>query len=324
MQRHPLVLSAVLFALLTGCRLPEGEGAYYSGTIEAVEVDVVPDVAGRILTRPVDEGSLVAAGEVVATIDPEPYLNAVRETEAALDEARARLDLLAAGYRREEVTAAEREVDEATAQVALARTQLRRIEILVEGRIATDEDLDRARRDVDVAAARLAASRARLDLLARGYRREEVAQARAEVARLDALLAQRQLDLDRTTVRAPIAGTVTGKILEAGEYARAGSPIVSVADLESLYTWVYLSEVDLPRVTVGDAVRVRIDGVTDRTFPGTVSYIAPQAEFTPRNVQTREDRVQLVFGVKVSVPNPDGVLKIGIPADVLLSDAGAP
>jgi HlyD family secretion protein len=322
-MRLVFALPAALLAVLTGCGLPEGDGTYYSGTIEAVEVDVVPDVSGRILTRPVDEGSVVAAGDVVATIDPEPYRNALRETEAALSEAGARLDLLAAGYRREEVTAAEREVDEATAQVALARAQLERVEALVKNRIATEEDRDRARRDVDVAKARLAAAGARLDLLARGYRKEEVAQARAEVARLEALLAQRRLDLDRTTVLSPLTGTVTEKILEAGEYARAGSPIVSVADLENLYTWVYLSEVDLPRVRIGDAVSVRIDGAPDRSFPGKVSYISPQAEFTPRNVQTREDRVQLVFGVKVSVPNPDGILKVGIPADVVLP-AGAP
>jgi HlyD family secretion protein len=203
--------------------------------------------------------------------------------------------------------------------VALAVTQLRRIETLVGGKIATQEDLDRAQRDVEVANARLAAAAARFDLLTRGYRTEEVAQGRAEVARLEALLAQRRLDLDRTTVRAPIAGTVTEKILEAGEYAREGSPIVTIADLMNLYTWVYLSEADLPRVSIGDAVDVRIDGAPDRSFPGTVAYISPQAEFTPRNVQTREDRVQLVFGVKVAVPNPDGTLKIGIPADVVLN-----
>jgi len=324
MQRHAYFPLAALLTVLTGCEIPGGQRPLYSGTIEAVEVDVVSDVSGRILSRPVDEGVNVGAGDVVATIDPEPYLNAARETEAALSEAGARLDLLTAGYRKEEITAAAREEDEARAQVELARTQLRRIEILVDGRIATAEDLDRARRDVDVAKARLAAATARLDLLTGGFRKEEVAQARAEVARLEALLAQRRLDLDRTTVRAPIAGTVTEKILEAGEYARAGSPIVSVADLKNLYTWVYLSEVDLPRVTIGEAVDVRIDGAPDRSFPGTVAYISPQAEFTPRNVQTREDRVQLVFGVKVSVPNPDGTLKVGIPADVVLRDAVAP
>jgi len=322
MRRTFFVLLAALLPGLAGCR-SGGEEVLYSGTIEAVEVDVVPDVNGRILTRPVDEGAQVAAGDVVATIDPESYRNAANETEAALSEANARLELLASGYRKEEVTAAAREVDEAKAQVELARTQLERIETLVEQKIATTEELDRARRDVDVVRARLAAAEARLSLLTRGYRKEEVAQAVAEGQRLEALLAQRRLDLDRTTVRAPIAGTVTEKILEAGEYARAGSPIVSVADLKNLYTWVYLSEVDLPRVKIGDTVQVRIDGAPDRTFPGTVAYISPQAEFTPRNVQTREDRVQLVFGVKVSVPNPDGILKIGIPADVVL-DAGGP
>ena len=128
----------------------------------------------------------------------------------------------------------------------------------------------------------------------------------------------RALDLERTTVRSPIAGTVTEKLMEAGEYARPGSPIVSVADLVHLYTWVYLSEVELGKVRLGDQVDVRIDAYPGRNFPGKIVYISTQAEFTPKNVQTVEDRVQLVFGVKVAVDNPGGELKVGIPADVAL------
>ncbi len=287
-------------------------------------MDVVPEVSGRILTRPVDQGYAVAIGDVIATIDPEPYRIALEETEAALASARSRRALLTSGYRKEEVESAAREVEEAEAQLEQAEARIRRVEELVSGKVSTPDELDLARRDRDVARARLEGSRERHSLLTRGYRSEEIEGARSEVRRLEAVLEQRQLDMDRTTVRSPVGGTVTEKIQEPGEYARPGSPIVSVADLVNLFTWVYLGESELPRIRLGDDVAVRVDAFPEKDFPGKVVYISTEAEFTPRNVQTAEDRVQLVHGVKVSVINPDGALKVGIPADVLLRRHGAP
>lgn len=325
-RRHPLVCLVILVSLpggLAACRGDRNQLPVYSGTIEAVEVDVVPEVSGRILQRPVDQGTVVSAGDVVAIIDPAPYRNALEETQGALREASARLDLLRKGYRTEEVEGAARDLDEARAQVTLTEAQLRRVQDLFRAEVVSQEDVDRAQRDIDVARARQASAEQKHRLLKRGFRPEEIEQASAEVARLESLLAQRQLDLDRTTVRSPLQGTVTEKIQEPGEYARPGSPIVSVADLGHLYVWVYLNTVEQGRLKVGDDVSVRVDAYKGRTFPGRVVYISPQAEFTPRNVQTAEDRVQLVFGVKVAVDNPDGALKAGLPADVLLKDRAA-
>jgi HlyD family secretion protein len=317
------LLLLIPIVVLPACRGQGDRGSVYSGTIEAVEVDVVPEVSGRILERRVDQGDQVAAGDVVAIVDPAPYRIALDETNAALREARARLNLLRAGFRTEEVEGAARQVDEARAQVTLAEAQLRRMSDLFERRVVSQDDLDRARRDLDVARAREAAATQRHRLLERGYRPEEIEQAAAEAARLESLLAQRQLDLDRTTVRSPLQGTVTEKIQEPGEFARPGSPIVSVADLQHLFVWVYLNTVEQGRLKVGDDVSVQVDAYRGRAFPGRVVYVSPQAEFTPRNVQTAEDRVQLVFGVKVAVDNPDGALKAGLPADVLLKDTAA-
>jgi len=318
----PLLLAAAL-SLTGGCSRGDGGDPVYSGTIEAVEVDVVAEVAGRILERPVDEGYAVEPGTLIAKIDPEPYRLAVEETQASLREARARLALLEAGYRTEEIEEARRNLQEAEAQVDLARTQVARVENLVAQAVSTQEDLDIARRDLQVATARAQAARARLDLVERGYRLEDKKQAEAEVGRLEALLASRQFDLDRTQVVSRVAGTVTQKLQEPGEYAGVGSPIVTVADLANLYTWVYLGEAELGRIRLGDDVAVRIDSYPGRDFPGRVVYISDEAEFTPKNVQTVEDRVQLVFGVKVAVANPDGALKVGVPADVLLRNHSA-
>ncbi|HET6372967.1 MAG TPA: HlyD family efflux transporter periplasmic adaptor subunit [Candidatus Polarisedimenticolia bacterium] len=304
---------------LAQCSSRGPAGPVYSGTVEAVEVDVVPEVAGRILALGVDQGHVVEAGSLIATIDPASYRITLAEAEAAADGARAKLALVSAGYRTEEIDAAARQSDEAAAQLAQATARVARVEDLVSQRVATQDDLDIARRDRDVAEARLAAARQRHALLARGFRRQEIEQARADLARLEAQRDRARLDLERTEVRSPLKGTVTQKLQEPGEYARPGSPIVSVADLDNLFTWVYLSEVELPRVRVGDEVSVRIDAFPGRAFPGRVVYISPEAEFTPKNVQTVEDRVQQVYGVKVAVANPDGTLKVGIPADVALT-----
>jgi len=315
----PRVAATLLpLLLLSGCFGLSQNPATYSGTIEAVEVDVVAEVSGKILQRPVDQGDAVEAGTVIATIDPEPYRTALAEAEAALEGAEAQLALLASGFRREEVEAAAREVDAAQAQLHQIEARLARVEALRADQIISAEEIDVARRDRDVASARLGAARQRLALLARGHRPEEIQQAHADVSRAAAARDRSRLDLDRTVITSPLKGTVTEKLREPGEYVTPGAPIVSVADLVNLYTWVYLSEVDLPKLHLGQKVSVRVDAYPGRDFRGEVVYVSSVAEFTPRNVQTAEDRVQLVFGVKVAVTNPDGALKAGIPADVLL------
>lgn len=324
-MRGPTPLFFATIALLTvACPRGNGRNAVYSGSIEAVEVDVVPEVSGRIVARKVDQGDGVSKGDTIATIDPEPYRIALAETEAALAGARAKLAQMTSGYRREEVDTATHQMQEAGAQLTQAEARVKRVEDLVGQQIASPDDLDVARRDRDVARARLEAARSQLALLSHGYRREEVEQAASEVSRLEAIRDQRRLDLERTTVKSPISGTVTEKLQEPGEYAKPGTPIVSVADLENLYTWVYLGEADLPKMSIGQSATVRVDGLPGREFPGKVVYVSKIAEFTPKNVQTVQDRVQLVFGVKVAVPNPDGSLKVGIPADVILKQERTP
>jgi HlyD family secretion protein len=316
----------VLLALLAAgaCTEKGGEGRRYSGTIEAVEVDVIPEISGRIVSRPVDEGDRVQRGDLIAEIDAEPYRITLASTEAGLAEAKARLALLTSGYRQEEISQAAGELAEARAQLELARTQQKRIDSLVSQHVASEDQGDVARRDIEVAQARLAAAQARYDLLFTGYRTEEIDQARAEVARLEAEADRGRLDVARTRVVSPLDGTVTEKLQEPGEYARPGSPIVTVADLTNLYTWVYLSTLEVPEVRLGESATVYVDAFADREFPGRIVFISQEAEFTPKNVQTVDDRVQLVFAVKVAVANPDGVLKAGLPADVAFRPAHSP
>ena len=141
----------------------------------------------------------------------------------------------------------------------------------------------------------------------------------------DARLAQAQTALvlarrvlDNSYVISPLSGTVTNKVVEVGDLATPGGVIVAVSKLDTMNLIIYVSETELPRVKLGAEAEVRIDGGDQKVYPGRVTYISPTAEFTPKNIQTREDRVKLVFGVKIQIPNPDGALKPGLPADATI------
>ena len=124
--------------------------------------------------------------------------------------------------------------------------------------------------------------------------------------------------LDNSYVISPLSGTVTNKVVEVGDLATPGGVIVAVSKLDTMNLIIYVSETELPRVKLGAEAEVRIDGGDQKVYPGRVTYISPTAEFTPKNIQTREDRVKLVFGVKIQIPNPDGALKPGLPADATI------
>jgi len=145
----------------------------------------------------------------------------------------------------------------------------------------------------------------------------DVAQAQADSARTAVALAEEQLGY--AVVTSPLDGFVTHKLVEAGELVFPGSALFSVSDLSRAHLTVYLTERELGRVFIGQKAAVSIDAFEKRTFPGEVVYISPEAEFTPKNVQTKEDRVKLVFAVKIDIPNPDELLKPGLPADAVLN-----
>ncbi len=159
-----------------------------------------------------------------------------------------------------------------------------------------------------------------------GIRQQDAVASRAQLAQAQALLQQAEIMRSYTILKAPLAGVVVAKNVEVGDLVGVGAPVVTVADLSQVYLRVFVSESDLARVKLGQAVDVRVDGLSGRTFRGTVNQINSNAEFTPRNVQTKEERVKLIFGVKVALPNPDGILKPGLPADavILVADAASP
>ena len=328
--RAPLAAGlAVTLVVLAGCRMPwadeESAGSIeLSGTVEARQVDLAFQVRGRIAELAVDEGGQLETGELAARLDSRDYRAALARAEAEAEAARNHLARLEAGSRTQEIRAAEARLAEARAERTFARAEVQRVEGLIGRDLASREELDRARRNRDVAQARVAAAEESLALLREGPRKEEIAQARAELEARQAAVDAASLDLQHTRLESPVPGTVTTRLAEAGEVVAPGQPVLRVADLTRPWVRAYLPEPDLARVRPGQTADVRVDGLPGHVFEGTLSFIAPEAEFTPKTVETRALRVDLVYRVKVRVEDPEGRLKVGMPADVRVSPAKSP
>jgi HlyD family secretion protein len=289
-----------------------------SGTIEAVEVRVAAKVPGQVLELAVEEGARVEAGAVLATIDHASLDIQLRQAQAGVALAEAQLALLVEGARAEDIQQARAALSQAEAGLKVATDDAVRMRELARTGSVTPKQRDDAEARLTVAEAQRSAAAEAVRKLERLARPAEVRAAEARVAQAGAaadLLAKTIAD---ATVVAPAGGVVTHKAVEAGETVTPGATLFTVADLARVHVMIYVNEVDLDRVRLGDPVEVRIDAFPERAFEGRVTYISPEAEFTPKNVQTKDDRVKLVFGVKVEIPNPDGALKPGLPADAVL------
>ena len=303
MKHLPIILLVVALAL-SGCGRGDGNSITATGTIEATEVTVSAQAGGIVAHRLVDEGFSVQAGDTLVLIDPADWRLQLRQAEGGYNMAKAQYDLAVRGARSEDITQAE-------ATFANAATDQKRMEELAATRSIPQKQLDDAR-------TRFTVAEQTLEKLRRGSRPEEVEAARG---RMDQARAQRdalQKKVSDCAVLAPITGSVTKRFIEAGELAGTGTPLVRLADLREMDITIYVSEAQLPNVTLGQNASVRVDAFSRRQFDGKVVFISSVAEFTPKNIQTSDERTKLVFAVKVRVPNPDGFLKAGIPADVIL------
>jgi HlyD family secretion protein len=286
-----------------------------TGTIEAIQVDVSARIAGRITERPVNEGDRVVAGQVLVRLDEAELAAEVRRQEAAVRTAQSTLNDLVAGARREEMEDARAALQSASATREWTERDFRRAEGLFRQTLIAAQEVDRARQAYEVAAAQEKSARQKLLLLEAGSRPDQVEAARGQLAQARNALDTARTRLKEMTVSSPLDGVVLRKNLEVGELANPGVPILTLMNPSDIWVRAYVPEEEVARIKVGSPVRVSVDGYPARRFPGRITEIASEAEFTPRNVQTRQERVNLVFRIKIAVDNPEGILKPGMPAD---------
>ena len=301
-----------------------------SGYVEATEVRVAAEVGGRVLEMRVVEGARVAAGDVIATLDTADTALALQRTQAERAHAEAQLALLRAGSRPEDIRqaasqaqSAQAEIRGAEAELQGATADLERFEGLLRANAGSVKQRDDARTRKDVAASRVRAAQERAqaanDALARvraGARPQELDAARARVAAIDAEIASLQKNAGDAIVKAPVGGIVTAKLLDAGEMAAPRAALAVITDLDHAWANVYVDERLVPTLKIGQAAAILTDA--GQRLPGTISFISPKAEFTPRNVQTAEERSKLVYRVKITADNREGILKPGMPVEAEL------
>ena len=314
--RGTLLLLAAMAA--GGCARKAGDGAIVaSGHVEATRVRVSSKIAGRLQSLAVKEGDAVEAGREIGRIDPTDLQLALQQARAERDQASAQLRLRLAGARREDVAELEAQVRSLEVELADAKLDLERMQALLDRGSGTTKSRDDAKARRDVLAQKLAAMNQSLARMRAGSRDEEKDAARAGLAATDARIAQIEQQLRDAVITSPLAGVVTEKVAEAGELLSAGAPIGEVTTLQDSWRTVYLPDADLARIRFGQPAEITTDG--GQKGKGTVSFIASQAEFTPKNVQTRDERVKLVFKVKIALDNADGVFKPGMPAEARLT-----
>jgi len=289
-----------------------------SGIVEVTEVDVAFEVPGTIVARFVDEGAAVDKGEPIAQLDEREYRLQVERAQAAKAAAEARYALLTRGARGQEVDQALAALESAEADVQLRQRDFDRIEELFRQGIAAQADFDRARTALSTAQAARDAARARLNMLKEGFRTEEIEEGRARLREAEKALEVAELNLSRCRLFAPITGRVLSKNREVGETVAPGTPVVTMGDLAHPWLNVYVSERDLGRIRLGMKASIYVDAYPGRPFEGRVAYVADKSEFTPKNIQTQDERVKLVYRVKIELENPEGVLKPGMPADAVI------
>lgn len=286
-------LTALVLLIASGCgeeeSLPSG-----SGMIEATEVTVSAQVAGPVERLFFDEGTVVATGDTLAIIDTTKLALELASARAGREVVLTRLD------------AARLRLQEAQETEAYLQKEVNRIEKLVGANTATQRQLDDIRHRYTQAQIGVSSARSAIE------------STQAELAKIDADMARLQNQLEDASPTAPVSGTVTEKYVNVGELLSPGRPIARIAQLDTMWVRIYLPAQDFAEVIIGDTATVDTEAGT--TYSGTVTWVANEAEFTPKNVQTKKARADLVYAIEVTVPNPEQKLKIGQPVFVTIGE----
>lgn len=332
------------------------ESLHGSGTVEARDIRVGSKIGGRIDKVLVREGDRVQAGQVLITFDDKELAASldqsraaaekaergyrkedIAEARAAAEQAKADYELKLNGYRKDDIAAAQDDLDRSTADEIRARLDFQRYEALAQKDLVSKQQRDTAEANWKMALAQQQNFQHKLDLMKRGYRPEEIASAEAHYhetlatlekyergnRREDVDLAKAAFAYDEARFRerqviAPLPATVEVLDVRPGDIIAPNTPVATLLEADQIYVRIYIPETELGRVKLGQKAEVRVDSFPKTAFEGVVEQINQQAEFLPRNVQTREERVHQVFGVKIRINDPEGRVLAGMAADVKL------
>jgi HlyD family secretion protein len=297
-----------------------------SGNIEAHQSLVSFKVQGRIAELPVEEGQSVEKDSLLARLEDADYRQRVRIDEAGVHVRQSNLALTLAGTREQEVKALQQNMLDAQADLQQKKLDYDRAQRLFNEDAVSAQDRDLADTAFKRSQAAFQATQQKYNQAVEGSRKEEIAIAEANLKEAHANLGMSRVNLDYTVLHAPSAGVITVRQAELGEVVVPGTPVVTLADLDHIWLRAYIAETDLGRVRWGQDAIVTTDTFPGKEYHGRISFIASEAEFTPKSVQTYKERVMLVYRIKIDIDNPNHELKPGMPADahITLAPSSAP
>jgi HlyD family secretion protein len=269
------------------------------------------------------EGRMIARGDLLAEIDHAALDLQLGQAQSGVDLAQAQLSLLTNGARGEDLAQAQEALNQANEALRTAQVDSQRTTSLFNSSAATRKERDDADTRLTNARAQASAADQALKKLQNFARPEEVRAGIARVNQADYSVRLLERSIQDCTVRSPADGIVTEKLAEEGELAAPGMGLYVVTNLSTVKLTIYIPESALGSIRLGESARIRIDSSPGKDFSGKVTWISPVAEFTPRDIQTKDERVKLVFAVRIEIANPQGVFKPGMPADAVLVNEGS-
>ena len=319
MRKAGILIVILLMLQFLGCGNGNGKNTIEaSGDIEATDVVVSAKVGGQIEKLNFVEGQKIKKGDTLLVLDSETSKIKLEGAIAARKLAEAQLQLLRNGARKEDIKQAEAALNSAKANYELAKNDKERYDKLFETKTISETQHENYVNRYLVTLQQYNAAKENYEKMNHFARPEEIKQAEA---RLNQTIANEDLikkNIRDSYVIAPISGFVVEKYFEAGETVSPLSSLLKLSDLSLVKLKIYISEEELGRVKLGQKADVTVDAYKDKKFEGRVIYISPEAEFTPKNIQTQDERTKLVFAVKIEVNNPDFDLKPGMPADAVV------
>ena len=318
MKKLILIIISILTFLLITCNGNNNDRIKASGNIEATNIIVSSQVSGKVLQILKDEGNAVNENDTAIIIDPETYKLRLAEATAVMEGTQAQYDLLKTGAREEDIKQAEELVKQANINFDLAKNDFERMSNLYDSKSITQKQYEDSKARYDIASAQLKSAQENLKKISNLARPEELKKAEANLNRAVANVNLIKKSINDCYVTSPSDGFIVKKFVEKGETVNAMSSLFQVSDLSKVDIIIYVSESELGKVKLNQSAEITTDSYPDKKYSGRVSYISPNAEFTPKNIQTKEERTKLVFAVKIRIDNPEFELKDGMPADAVI------
>ncbi|MDW5500772.1 secretion protein HlyD [Pseudomonas lundensis] len=286
------------------------------GNVDIRTVNLGFRVDGRLASLTVDEGDTLQPEQLLGKLDDAPYINALQQAQANVGSAKAKLALLQAGYRAEEIAQVRSEMAQRLSAFSYADSFLKRQQGLWAKNATSADALEDARTARNQAQANLQASKDKLSQYLSGNRPQEIEEAQANLAQSEAALAQAQLNLHDTNLISPSAGTVLTRAVEPGTMLSAGGTVFTLSLTRPVWVRAYINETSLGKATPGTEVEIYTDGRPDKPYHGKIGFVSPTAEFTPKSVETPDLRTDLVYRLRVIVTDADDALRQGMPVTV--------